>query len=175
MEYISIMFEMKNEMDETASKHKNEDFFKKLDADRTAKKCEYAVLVSMLEPDNDIYNQGIVDMSHRYPKLYVIRPQFFRPLITLLVNAARKTLDVKKELALVRSQSIELTEFNDQLEAFKAGFGRNWRLASEHHQKAVEGIDKAIAMLQKIRDGFVSSENNLRLAGEKLDGLLVML
>lgn len=172
-EYISIMFEMKNEMDTTATKHKNEDFFKKLDADRTAKGCEYAVLVSMLEPESELYNSGIVDMSHRYPKMYVVRPQFFRPIISLLTNAAKKTLDIKKELELVRSQSIEITDFNDQLEAFKKGFARNWRLASEKHQSAVDGIDKAIEMLQKIRDGFISSENNLRLAGEKLEDLTI--
>ena len=172
-EYISIMFEMKNEMDETATKHKNEDFFKKLDADRNAKGCEYAVLVSMLEPDSELYNGGIVDVSYRYPKMYVIRPQFFKTMITLLVNAARKTVEYKKELALARSQSIDVTNFENQLLSFKDAFGRNYRLASERFKTAIDEIDKSIAHLQKIKDALIGSENNLRLANDKADGLTI--
>ena len=172
-EYISIMFEMKNEMDETATKHKNEDFFKKLDADRNAKGCEYAVLVSLLEPESELYNGGIVDVSYRYPKMYVIRPQFFKSMITLLVNAAKKTVEYKKELALARSQSIDVTNFEGQLNAFKDAFGRNYRIASEKFKTAIDEIDKSISHLQKIKDALIGSENNLRLANDKADGLTI--
>lgn len=173
LEYVSIMFEMKNEMDETATKHKNEDFFKKLDADRTAKGCEYAVLVSLLEPDSELYNSGIVDVSHRYPKMYVIRPQFFKAIITLLVNAAKKSVEYKRQLAIARSQSIDVTNFEGQLEAFKDAFGRNYRLASEKFKTAIDEIDKSIAHLQKIKDALIGSENNLRLANDKADNLTI--
>ena len=172
-EYISIMFEMKNEMDETATKHKNEDFFKKLDADRNAKGCEYAVLVSLLEPDSELYNGGIVDVSYRYPKMYVIRPQFFKSMITLLVGAARKTVDYQRQLAEARSQSIDVTNFEDKLMAFKDSFGRNYRLASEKFRTAIEEIDKSIAHLQKIKDALIGSENNLRIANDKADALTI--
>ena len=172
-EYISIMFEMKNEMDETATKHKNEDFFKKLDADRNAKGCEYAVLVSLLEPDSELYNGGIVDVSYRYPKMYVIRPQFFKSMITLLVGAARKTVDYQRQLAEARSQSIDVTHFEDNLMAFKEAFGRNYRIASDKFKTAIEEIDKSIAHLQKIKESLIGSENNLRLANDKADGLTV--
>ncbi len=172
-EYISIMFEMKNEMDETATKHKNEDFFKKLDADRNAKGCEYAVLVSLLEPESELYNGGIVDVSYRYPKMYVIRPQFFKSMITLLVGAARKTVDYQRQLAEARSQSIDVTHFEDNLMAFKEAFGRNYRLASEKFRTAIEEIDKSITHLQKIKDALIGSENNLRLANDKADALSI--
>ncbi len=172
-EYISIMFEMKNEMDETATKHKNEDFFRKLDADRNMKGCEYAVLVSLLEPDSELYNGGIVDVSYRYPKMYVIRPQFFRPIITLLVNAAKKTVGIKKELEIARSQSVDVTHFESQLDAFKEAFGRNYRLASEKFKAAIDEIDKSITHLQKIKDALIGSENNLRLANDKADALTI--
>ena len=173
IEYISIMFEMKNEMDETATKHKNEDFFKKLDADRNAKGCEYAVLVSLLEPDSELYNGGIVDVSYKYPKMYVIRPQFFKSMITLLVNAAKNTVGVKKELALARQQSIDVTHFEEQLQSFKDAFGRNYRLASEKFQLAIDEIDKSIAHLQKTKEALIGSENNLRLANDKADNLTI--
>ena len=173
VEYISIMFEMKNEMDETATKHKNEDFFRKLDADRNMKGCEYAVLVSLLEPDSELYNGGIVDVSYRYPKMYVIRPQFFRPIITLLVNAAKKTVGIKKELEIARSQSVDVTHFESQLDAFKEAFGRNYRLASEKFEAAIDEIDKSITHLQKIKDALIGSENNLRLANDKADALTI--
>lgn len=172
-EYISIMFEMKNEMDETATKHKNEDFFKKLDADRNAKGCEYAVLVSLLEPESELYNGGIVDVSYRYPKMYVIRPQFFKSMITLLVNAAKKTVEYKKELALAKSQSIDVTNFEAQLISFKDAFGRNYRIASEKFKTAIDEIDKSITHLQKIKDALIGSENNLRLANDKADNLSI--
>ena len=172
-EYISIMFEMKNEMDETATKHKNEDFFKKLDADRKAKGCEYAVLVSLLEPDNELYNNGIVDVSYRYPKMYVIRPQFFMPIITLLVNASKKSLEYKKELAIARSQSLDITNFENKLLEFKDKFARNYRLASEKFQDAIKEIDKSIAALQKTKDALLGSENNLRLALDKAEDLTI--
>ena len=172
-EYISIMFEMKNEMDETATKHKNEDFFKKLDADRNAKGCEYAVLVSLLEPDSELYNGGIVDVSYRYPKMYVIRPQFFKSMITLLVGAARKTVDYQRQLAEARSQSIDVTNFEDKLMAFKDSFGRNYRLASEKFKTAIDEIDKSIAHLQKIKEALIGSENNLRIANDKADALTI--
>ena len=172
-EYISIMFEMKNEMEDTATKHKNEDFFRKLDADRNAKGCEYAVLVSLLEPESELYNGGIVDVSHRYPKMYVIRPQFFKAIITLLVNAAKKSVEYKRQLAIARSQSIDVTNFEGQLEAFKDAFGRNYRLASEKFKTAIDEIDKSIAHLQKIKDALIGSENNLRLANDKADNLTI--
>lgn len=172
-EYISIMFEMKNELEETATKHKNEDFFRKLDADRNAKGCEYAVLVSLLEPESELYNGGIVDVSHRYPKMYVIRPQFFKAIITLLVNAAKKTVDYQRQLAVARSQSVDVTNFENQLLAFKDAFGRNYRLASEKFKTAIDEIDKSIAHLQKIKDALIGSENNLRLANDKADNLTI--
>ena len=172
-EYISIMFEMKNEMDETATKHKNEDFFKKLDADRTAKGCEYAVLVSLLEPDSELYNGGIVDVSYRYPKMYVIRPQFFKSMITLLVGAARKTVDYQKQLAEAKSQSLDVTHFEEKLMAFKEAFGRNYRLASDKFKTAIDEIDKSISHLQKIKEALIGSENNLRLANDKADALTI--
>ena len=173
IEYISIMFEMKNEMDETATKHKNEDFFKKLDADRKAKGCEYAVLVSLLEPDSELYNSGIVDVSYRYPKMYVIRPQFFMPIITLLVNASKKSLEYKKELAIAKSQSLDITNFENKLLEFKDKFGRNYRLASEKFHTAIEQIDKSMAALQKTKEALLGSENNLRLAHEKAEDLTI--
>ena len=157
------MFEMKNEMDETATKHRNEDFFRKLDADRTAKGCEFAVLVSLLEPDSELYNGGIVEV-HKYPKMYVIRPQFFVPLITLLVQTSKKSIEYKKELALARSQSVDVTNFEAALLDCKDKFGRNYRLASEKFKTAIDEIDKSIQHLQNIKDAFIGSENNLRLA-----------
>ena len=172
-EYISIMFEMKNEMDATATKHKNEDFFKKLDDDRRAKNCEFAVLVSLLEPDSELYNTGIVDVSHRYPKLYVIRPQFFIPLITLLVQTSKKSIDYQRQLAVARSQSIDVTNFENQLNDFKEKFANNYRLASERFKTAIDEIDKSILHLQKIKDALVGSERNLRLANDKADGLTI--
>jgi len=173
IEYISVMFEMKNEMDETAKKHKNEDFFKKLDSDRRAKGCEYAVLVSLLEPENELYNTGIVDVSHRYEKMYVIRPQFFVPLITLLVQMGRKTIEYQKQLAIARHQSVDVTKFENELNDFKDKFSRNVRLADEKFQTAIEEIDKSIAHLQKIKDALLGSENNLRLANDKVDALTI--
>ena len=172
-EYISIMFEMKNEMDDTASKHKNEDFFAKLDKDRKEKKCEYAVLVSLLEPDSELYNGGIVDVSYRFEKMYVIRPQFFIPLITLLVQANRKSIEYQRQLAIAQSQSLDVTHFEEQLEDFKEKFGRNYRLASEKFHTAIEEIDKSILHLQKIKDALIGSENNLRLANDKAEGLSI--
>ena len=172
-EFISIMFEMKNEMDETASKHKNEDFFKKLDDDRTKKNCEYAVLVSLLEMDSDYYNSGIVDVSHKYPKMYVIRPQFFIPLITLLRNAAEHTLEAKKELAIIREQNIDITHFEEDLMEFKSGFARNYELAFKKFETAIDEIDKSISHLQKIKDALLSSGNNLRLANNKAEELTI--
>lgn len=173
MEYISIMFEMKNETDGMGHRHRNEEFFRKLDADRNAKGCEYAVLVSLLEPDNELYNNGIVDVSYRYPKMYVIRPQFFMPLITLLVNAARKSIEYKRELAVARSQSVDVTNFETKLLEFKEKFGNNYRLASEKFRKAIDEIDKSIAALQKTKDALLSSENNLRLANDKAEALTI--
>ena len=172
-EYISIMFEMKNEADETATKHKNEDFFKKLDADRRAKNCEFAVLVSLLEPDNELYNSGIVDVSYRYDKMYVIRPQFFLPIISLLVQTSKKSLEYKQQLAIAKSQSIDVTNFENQLLDFRDKFGRNYRLASEKFQTAIEEIDKSIQHLQKIKDALIGSENNLRLANDKAEALTI--
>ena len=172
-EIISIMFEMKNESLETTSKHKNEDFFKELDKDRKEKKCEYAVLVSMLEIDNDYYNNGIVDVSHKYPKMYVIRPQFFIPLITLLRNASLKSLEYKKELQIVQNQNIDIANFEENMNNFKSAFGRNYRLASEKFKKAIDEIDKTIDHLQKTKEALLSSENNLRLANNKAEGLTI--
>ena len=173
LEYISIMFEMKNESDTTSTKHRNEDFLKKLDEDRRKKGCEYAVLVSLLEPDNELYNGGIVDKSHRYEKMYVIRPQFFVPLITLLVSTSRKSLDIRKQLFEAQQQSIDITHFEEDIEEFKGKFGRNFRLASEKFQKAIEEIDNSIKHLQKIKDNLIGSENNLRLANDKAEGLTI--
>ena len=172
-EYVSIMFEMKNEADSTEKKHKNEDFFKKLDEDRRKKGCEYAVLVSLLEQDNELYNNGIVDVSYKYPKMYVIRPQFFMPIITLLVNASKKSLEYKKELTIAKSQSVDITNFENKLIEFKDKFGRNYRLASEKFQAAIDQIDKSIAALQKTKDALLSSENNLRLANDKAEELTI--
>jgi hypothetical protein len=173
IEYVSIMFEMKNELDETATKHKNEYFFKKLDTDRTAKNCEFAVLVSLLEPDSELYNTGIVDVSYRYPKMYVIRPQFFIPLITLLVQTSKKSIEYKKQLVIAQNQSVDVKNFEQQLLDFKDKFGRNYRLASEKFQKAIEEIDKSIDHLQKIKDALIGSENNLRLANDKAEDLTI--
>lgn len=172
-EYVSIMFEMKNEMDETATKHRNEDFFKKLDADRKEKNCEYAVLVSLLEPESEYYNSGIVDVSYRYPKMYVVRPQFFVPLITLLVQASKKSIEYQRQLAIAQSQSIDVTNFENQLNAFREGFARNYDLASRKFKSAIDNIDKAIANLQKMKEDLIGSENNLRLANDKADGLTI--
>lgn len=172
-EFISIMFEMKNEADETATKKKNEDFFKELDKDRNEKDCEYAVLVSLLEPDNELYNGGIVDVSHRYPKMYVVRPQFFIPIITLLRNAAQNTLKYKTELALVKAQNIDITNFEDQLETFKSGFARNYDLASRKFQAAIAEIDKTIKSLEKTKAELLGSENNLRLANNKAQDVTI--
>jgi hypothetical protein len=173
VEIISIMFEMKNEGDETATKKKNEDFLKELDKDRNQKGCEYAVLVSLLEADNELYNNGIVDMSHKYPKMYVIRPQFFIPMITLLRNAALNSLQYKSELALVKSQNIDITNFEDEMNTFKEGFARNYDLASRKFKTAIDEIDKTITHLQKTKDALLSSENNLRLANNKAEDLTI--
>ncbi|MEY2660006.1 MAG: hypothetical protein RLZZ123_1178 [Pseudomonadota bacterium] len=172
-EIVSIMFEMKNESDATATKKKNEDFLKELDRDRREKGCEYAVLVSLLEPDNDLYNAGIVDVFHRYPKMYVVRPQFFIPMITLLRNAAMKSLEYKAELSLVKAQQVDITRFETQLEDFKTAFGRNWRLASEGFEEAVKRIDEAIKDLEKTKDALYKSANNLRLANDKAEDLTI--
>jgi hypothetical protein len=172
-EVISIMFEMKNEGDETATKKKNEDFLKELDKDRLQKNCEYAVLVSLLEADSELYNTGIVDMSHRYPKMYVIRPQFFIQIITLLKNAAMNSMQYKSELALVKAQNIDVTNFENQLNDFRDSFGRNYRLASEKFKTAIESIDKSIVQLQKTKENLLRSEDNLRIANNKADELTV--
>lgn len=172
-EIVSIMFEMKNESDETATKKKNEDFLKELDKDRTEKGCEYAVLVSLLEPESELYNTGIIDVSHRYPKMYIVRPQFFIPIITLLRNAAMKSLAYKSELALVRAQNLDITRFETQLDDFKTAFGRNWRLASEGFEEAVKRIDEAIKDLEKTKDALYKSANNLRLANDKAEDLTI--
>ena len=172
-EYISIMFEMKNEMDTTKSKHKNEDFFKELDKDRNEKGCEYAVLVSLLEADSELYNDGIVDVSHRYPKMYVVRPQFFIPIITLLRNAARNSLDYRRQLAAARNQNIDITNFENEMNEFKEKFGNNYRLASERFQTAIEEIDKTIDHLEKVKKALTSSERNLRLANDKAQDLTI--
>jgi hypothetical protein len=172
-EIISIMFEMKNEGDETATKKRNEDFLKELDKDRTEKKCEYAVLVSLLEAESDFYNSGIVDVSHKYSKMYVVRPQFFIPIITLLRNAAMNSMQYKSELALVRSQNIDITNFEEKMNKFKEGFARNYDLASRKFKEAIEGIDKTIKELEKTKLALLSSENNLRLANEKTEDLTI--
>ena len=172
-EYISIMFEMKNEMDTTATKHKNDDFLKKLDEDRRKKGCEFAVLVSLLEAENDLYNNGIVNKSHLYPKMYVIRPQFFVPFINLLVQASKKSLEYKKQLILAQSKEVDVTNFENQLEEFKDKFGKNYRLASEKFHTAIDEIDKTIDHLQKVRKALVGSEDNLRLANDKAEGLTI--
>lgn len=172
-EIVSIMFEMKNEADTTATKHKNEDFFKELDKDRKEKKCEYAVLVSLLESDNDYYNDGIVDVSYLYEKMYVIRPQFFIPLITLIRNLANKSLEYRKELELIKNQNIDITHFEENINAFKEGFGRNYRLASERFAKAIEEIDKTIDHLQKTKEHLLKTDDNLRLANNKAEDLSI--
>lgn len=173
VEVISIMFEMKNETDTTATKKKNEDFLKELDKDRTQKGCEYAVLVSLLEPDSELYNGGIVDFSHRYPKLYVVRPQFFIPIITLLRNAALSTIQVKSELARVSEQNVDVTNFESKLRTFKEGFARNYGLASDQFTEAIKRIDEAIKDLEKSKESLLKSSNNLRLANDKADGLTI--
>lgn len=172
-EIVSIMFEMKNENETTATKHKNEDFFKELDKDRREKNCEYAILVSLLESDSELYNTGIVDVSYRYEKMYVIRPQFFIPIITLLRNAALSSLQYKQELAVVRSQNIDITHFEENMEKFKVGFARNYDLASRKFKTAIDEIDKTINSLQKTKDALLSSENNLRLANNKAEELTI--
>jgi len=172
-EIISIMFDMKNERDETATKKKNFDFLKELDKDRNEKKCEFAVLVSLLEAESEYYNSGIVDVSHKYNKMYVVRPQFFIPIITLLRNAAMNSSKYKAELALVRSQNIDITNFEDNINKFKEGFARNYDLASRKFKDAIDGIDKTIKELQKTKDALLSSENNLRLANEKTEDLTI--
>lgn len=172
-EIISIMFEMKNEGDETATKKRNEDFFKELDKDRMEKKCEFAVLVTMLEAESELYNTGIVDVSYKYPKMYVVRPQFFIPIITLLRNAALNSMKYKAELALMRNQNIDISNFEDKINAFKEGFARNYDLASRKFQTAIEEIDKTILHLQKTKEALLSSENNLRLANNKAEDLSI--
>ena len=172
-EIVSIMFEMKNEADKTATKHKNEDFLKELEKDRKEKKCEYAVLVSLLETDNDYYNDGIVDVSHLYDKMYVIRPQFFIPLITLIRNLANKSLEYKKELDVIKNQNIDITHFEENINTFKEGFGRNYRLAAERFQKAIEEIDKTIDHLQKTKEHLLKTNDNLRLANNKAEDLTI--
>ena len=172
-EYISIMFEMKNKADTTSTKKKNEDFLKELDKDRKEKNCEYAILVSMLEPDNELYNNGIVDMSHKYPKMYVIRPQFFIPIITLLRNAAQNSIEYKKELINIKAQNIDISNFEAEMNDFKEKFSKNYELASKKFKTAIEEIDKTIDHLQKTKDALLSSENNLRLANNKASDLTI--
>ncbi len=172
-EIISIMFEMKNEGEETTTKKRNEDFLKELDKDRIEKKCEYAILVSLLELDSEYYNSGIVDVSHKYPKMYVVRPQFFIPIITLLRNAAMNSIQYKAELALVKSQNIDITNFEEKMNKFKEGFARNYDLASRKFKEAIEGIDRTIKELEKTKEALLSSENNLRLANEKTEDLTI--
>lgn len=172
-EFISIMFEMKNEMDETATKHKNEDFFKELDKDRREKGCEYAVLVSLLEADNELYNNGIVDVSYRYEKMYVIRPQFFIPMITLLRNAALNSLKYRQELQIVRNQQLDVLHFEENMDAFKKGFAKNYELASRKFQDAIDDIDKTIKALEKTKADLMSSDRNLRLANDKAQDLSI--
>ena len=172
-EIVSIMFEMKNESDTTATKKKNEDFLKELNKDRLEKGCEYAVLVSLLEPESELYNSGIVDISHRYPKTYVIRPQFFIPLITLLRNASLKSLEYKAELALIKAQNIDVTNFENDLETFKNAFARNYDLASRRFQTAIDEIDKSIDHLQKTKDALMGADRNLRLANDKAQDVTV--
>jgi hypothetical protein len=173
IEIVSIMFEMKNENDTTATKKKNEDFFKELDKDRNEKGCEYAVLVSLLEPESELYNSGIVDVSYRYPKMYVIRPQFFIPIITLLRNASLKSLEYKSELALMKAQNIDITNFEHNLEQFKDGFARNYDLASRKFQTAIDEIDKSISHLQKTKDALLGTDRNLRLANDKAQSVTI--
>ena len=173
MEYISIMFEMKNEMDKTATKHKNEDFLAKLDKDRLDKGCEYAVLVSLLEPDNDFYNEGIVDVSYKYPKMFVVRPQFFMPLISLLTQASKKSIEYQRELMIARQQSIDVTNFENKLNDFRNKFGNHYQRASDKFNKAIEEIDKTIKSLQKMKDDLLSSENYLRLANNDTEDLTI--
>lgn len=173
VEFISIMFEMKNEMDETATKHKNEDFLKELDKDRREKKCEYAVLVSLLEIDNELYNNGIVDVSYKYEKMYVVRPQFFIPIITLLRNAALNSLQYRQELEVAKHQQVDILHFEENMNAFKEGFARNYRLASDKFKTAIDEIDKTITHLQKTKEALLSSENNLRLANNKAEDLSI--
>lgn len=172
-EIISIMFEMKNEGDETATKKRNEDFLKELDKDRVEKKCEYAILVSLLEADSELYNSGIVDVSYKYSKTYIIRPQFFIPMITLLRNAALNSMKYKSELALVKAQNVDITNFEDNMNEFKEGFARNYDLASRKFKTAIDEIDKTIDHLQKTKDALLSSENNLRLANNKAEDLTI--
>ncbi len=172
-EIISIMFEMKNENDETTNKKRNEDFFAKLDKDRNAKKCEYAVLVTLLETENEYYNSGIVDVSHKFKKMYVVRPQFFIPIITLLRNGAMSSLKYKQELNLMRNQSIDITNFEDKISNFKDGFSKNYLSASSHFEKAIAEIDKSITRMQKVKQELTTSENQLRLANQKADGLTI--
>jgi len=172
-EIVSIMFEMKNENDLTASKSKNEDFLKELDKDRNEKGCEYAVMVSLLEPDNEFYNTGIVDMFHRFPKMYIVRPQFFIPIITLLRNAAMNSMKYKTELALVKAQSVDITNFENELETFKSAFARNYDLASQRFQKAIEEIDKSIDHLQKTKEALLGTDRNLRLANDKAQDVTI--
>ena len=172
-EVVSIMFEMKNESDTTATKKKNEDFLKELDKDRTEKGCEYAVLVSLLEPESELYNSGIVDVSHRFPKMYIIRPQFFIPMITLLRNAAMNSMEYKAELALVKSQSIDVTDFEEKLDTFKTGFARNYDLAGKKFQTAIDEIDKSITHLQKTKDALLGTDRNLRLANDKAQDVTI--
>jgi hypothetical protein len=172
-EIVSIMFEMKNESDLTATKSKNEDFLKELDKDRNEKGCEYAVMVSLLEPDNEFYNTGIVDMFHRYPKMYIVRPQFFIPIITLLRNAAMNSMKYKTELALVKAQSVDITNFENELETFKSAFARNYDLASQKFQKAIDEIDKSIDHLQKTKDALLGTDRNLRLANDKAQDVTI--
>lgn len=173
LEVVSIMFEMKNESDQTATKKKNEDFLKELDKDRNEKGCEYAVMVSLLEPESDLYNTGIVDVSHRFPKMYVVRPQFFIPIITVLRNASMKSLAFKSELAHVKAQNLDITRFEEQLDDFKTTFGRNWRLASDGFEEAVKRIDEAIKDLEKTKEALFKSANNLRLANDKAEDLSI--
>lgn len=173
VEFISIMFEMKNEMAETATKHKNEDFLRELDKDRREKRCEYAVLVSLLEMDNELYNNGIVDVSYKYEKMYVIRPQFFIPIITLLRNAALNSLKYRQELETVKHQQVDILRFEENMNAFKEGFARNYRIASDRFKTAIEEIDKTITHLQKTKEALLSSENNLRLANNKAEDLSI--
>ena len=172
-EIISIMFEMKNEGDETATKHKNEDFLRELEKDRTEKKCEYAVLVTLLEAENELYNTGIVDVSHKYPKMYIVRPQFFIPIITLLRNAAMNSLKYKAELALAKSQNVDITNFEDNINKFKEGFAKNYDLANRKFKTTIDEIDKTIDHLQKTKESLLSSENNLRLANNKAEDLTI--
>ena len=173
IEYISIMFEMKNEADTTSTKHKNEDFFAKLDKDRITKGCEYAVLVSMLEPESDLYNNGIVDVSYRYPKMYVVRPQFFMPIISILAKASKNAVEYKRQLKIARNQSVDVTNFEKKLNDFRTGFGHNYELASKKFNTAIEQIDESIKHLQKVRESLVGSEDNLRLANKKADELTI--